>query len=64
MTKFIELTDPNSGDKVFFNLNFLLSVHDNGEGGSLIKVAHSGVVQQLSCSESYQEVKDLISRSK
>ena len=60
MPKFIEVTDPNSGDKVFFNLMFLLSVHDNGEGGTLIKVAHSGGVQQLACSESYQQVKDLI----
>lgn len=60
MVNFIEVTDPDNGDKVFFNLMFLLSVHDNGDKGSLLKVVHSGVVQQLLCSESYQQVKELI----
>ena len=60
MANFIEVTDPNSGDKVFFNLMFLLSVHDNGDKGSLLKVVLSGGVQQLVCAESYQQVKELI----
>ena len=64
MINFIEVTDPTNGDKVFFNLMFLLSVHDNGDGGSLLKIVHSGGVQQLLCSESYQEVKSLIRKSK
>lgn len=64
MAKFIEVTDPNSGEKVFFNTMFLLSIHEDVGGGSLLKVVHSGVVQKLLCSEGYQEVKGLISDSK
>lgn len=62
MSDFIELTDPDSGDKVLANTGFILSVHSCEYAGALLKVAHSGVVQELLCKESYDDLKKLLRR--
>ncbi len=60
MGKFIELTDPDNGNKVVFNTSFLLSVHCLDDGKALLQVAHSGVVQELLCLEDYTTIKGLL----
>ena len=60
MCKFIELTDPDNGNKIVMNTRFLLSVHCLDDGKALLKVAHSGVVQELLCLEDYTTIESML----